>query len=179
MTTKLPLLFIGNFGLTELIILLVFVFLVFMLPFRLYNRKRDKPIVKNIFAVLYLIIGLALIGFGVATINYFANQYNSFEGQISNELSNNYRSNSHNGGKMMGFTLVVIGLFFLISGIILIAAKSSSKQKIQISNTPPSINNSKSDVEDKLAQIEKLGVMKEKGLITEEEFQQQKKRILE
>jgi hypothetical protein len=170
MTILLQLLFLGNVGLTELIILVVFVLLVFMLPFRLYNRKRDKPIVKYIFGILYLLIALALIGLGIAALNDAATKDKALEEQISNELRGSYYPNN-NGEKMLGVTLITIGLFFLISGIILIVTKSKA-QRIKDAEIKPT-------VEDKLAQIEKLGEMKEKGLITEEEFQQQKKRILE
>lgn len=109
MTNLLALLFIGNIGLIELVILVLLVVLACMLPVRLYKRKKDKPIVKNIYGIIFLIVGLTLMGLGTAV------------------LSNN--SSSNQTIKTIGLALIGLGLIFFISGIILVTTKPSNGPK--------------------------------------------------
>lgn len=152
---------------------------------------------KKFFGILFLLIGLAMIGLGIVALTNTATRNDSFEGQVGNEFSENYRSNS-NEQQMAGVGLIGGGLIFFILGIVMVATKTKGQRKkeaelevlrkIQLANntsqsgqtntTQTDNSSTQKSTEDKFGQLEKLGKLKEQGLLTDEEFQQQKKNIL-
>jgi hypothetical protein len=144
---------------------------------------------KKFFGILFLIIGVFGIGIGIVALTDLGRRNSSFEGQIGNEFSESYNNESIEQ-QAIGLALIGGGLIFSILGVIMIASKSkksktklSAKDNIKTANIPvppvyhkvnSSSQNSKMD--DVLNRIERLGKLKEQGLITEEEFQEQKKK---
>jgi len=143
---------------------------------------------KFFFGILFLLIGLAMIGFGVAALVDANSRSNSFEGQIGNTFSYNYSKNIEEE-QMIGAGCLGGGVIFFIIGIVMLVTKTKAQRKneielevfkkVQSSNTSNQPNNSLKSMDDKFAQLEKLGKLKEQGLLTEEEFQQQKKKIID
>ena len=144
---------------------------------------------KKFFGIIFLLIGLAMIGLGVAALVDANSRGNSFEGQIGNTFSEHYRQNNEEQ-QMAGAGLLGGGVIFFIIGIIMIVTKTKAQRKketelevlkkVQVSNnTSSQPDNSTKSMDDKVAQLEKLGKFKEQGLLTEEEFQHQKKKIID
>jgi hypothetical protein len=145
---------------------------------------------KKFFGILFLIIGVFGIGIGIVALTDLATRSRSLEGQIQNEFSDNY-STKNDEQQVIGFAFIGGGLIFSILGISLIASKSKklktiipTKNTIQTANIPmpalynnlnTSVENTKMD--EALNRMERLGKLKEQGLITEEEFQEQKKKL--
>jgi len=152
---------------------------------------------KKIFGILFLLIGLAMIGLGIVALTNTASRNESFEGQVEYEFSENYRSNS-NEQQITGFGLVGGGLIFFIIGIVMLATKTKAQRKKetelevlrkmqqtnnavqsgQTTTTQTDNSSTQKSTDDKFEQLEKLGKLKEQGLLTDEEFQQLKKTIL-
>jgi len=144
---------------------------------------------KKFFGILFLIIGIFGIGIGIVALTDLAAKNRSLAGQIGNEYSDSYNE-QRNEQQAIGLALIGSGLIFSILGVIMLASKSkksktklTAKDKIQTAYIPvppvynnlnTSIQNTKMD--DLLNRIERLGKLKEQGLITEEEFQEQKKK---
>lgn len=141
---------------------------------------------KKFFGILFLIIGICAIGMGISALTDLAAKNKSLEMQIQNEFDDNYMERN-NEQKAIGLVLVGVGTIFIILGVVMIASKSKTKhaasQQIQPADLPiPLISNNSnhslqnSKIDDMLSQIERLGKLKDQGLITEEEFQDQKKK---
>ena len=144
---------------------------------------------KKFFGILFLIIGVFGIGIGIVALTDLATRNRSLEGQIQNEFSETYNE-KNNEQQAIGLVLIGCGLIFSILGAVMIASKSKkSKNKLTtVDNTqaaniavPPIYNNlntstHNSKMDDVLNRIERLGKLKQQGLITEEEFQEQKKK---
>jgi len=148
---------------------------------------------RKIVGVIFLLLGLGSVGLGIAALTNASSRNNSYEGQIGNTLSQNYRSQTQQE-QSAGVGFVVGGIIVFIVGIYLVVSKSKSqiKQEVELEviknmqktenskqpekETPTPPNNKSPD--DKFSQIERLGKLKEQGLITEEEFQAEKKKIL-
>ena len=144
---------------------------------------------KKFFGILFLIIGIFGIGIGIVALTDLATRNRSLKGQIQNEFSETYNE-KNNEQQAIGLVLIGCGLIFSILGAVMIASKSKkSKNKVTaIDNTqaaniavPPIYNNlntsmHNSKMDDVLNRIERLGKLKQQGLITEEEFQEQKKK---
>jgi hypothetical protein len=146
---------------------------------------------KKFFGILLLLIGLLMMGGGIAALTDANSKHGSLEGQFGETFSNRYRERA-NEEQMAGASGLGIGLVLFIIGIIMTASKSKKQKmtalelaaikKIQNNNAPmhweekhvtATVN------DDMIGKIEKLGKLKEQGLITEEEFQTQKQRILQ
>ncbi|TDE05816.1 SHOCT domain-containing protein [Flavobacterium sandaracinum] len=144
---------------------------------------------KKFFGILFLLIGVFGIGIGIVALTDLATRNRSFEGQIQNEFSETYNEKD-NEQQAIGLVLIGCGLLFSILGAVMIASKSKkSKNKLTtVDNTqaaniavPPIYNNlntskQSTKMDEVLNQIERLGKLKQQGLITEEEFQEQKKK---
>ena len=140
---------------------------------------------KKAIGILMLLLGITCMGIGSVALKDLSSKRNSFEGQIENEFEVN-NSNNHDQ-EIAGIVFIISGIFLVIIGIILISSKSL-KQKLREIETIKRIHNldSKSnsfqnkiyDSSDVINQIEKLGKLKEQGLLTEAEFLEQKRRIL-
>ena len=143
----------------------------------------------------------------VVALSYAKSRNRSFEGQLGNAISQNYRSNN-NEQQAVGAGLAGFGIIFFVVGIVLVATKSGSQRKKEIElallkqmqnkSTPPPFNsvppplkqvppplpdvpvtNPKNSMEEKFSNLEKLMKLKELGVLNEEEFQEQKRKILD
>ena len=179
---------LGVLGTNEIIILLVLVIVVGFLI-----SKFGKTM-KKFFGVLFLIIGLVLVGLGIGLLVELSSRNDSFEGRVRDRFNEHYRSDNDDQ-QTGGITLIAGGALFFIIGIIMVASKSNSQRKkdaelevLRSMQSYPaqteqktearSIKNSGQSINDVYIQLEKLGKLKEQGILNEEEFQQQKKKIL-
>jgi hypothetical protein len=146
---------------------------------------------KKAFGVIFLLLGLAMIGLGIAALTNLSTRNSSYEGEVRNQFSDSYRSAS-NGQAVAGLGLVGGGVVFFILGIVMVVSKSKSQRikdaelkflkTMHANDLPPQLTtkeNKNSFNDAVFAQLEKLGKLKEKGLITDEEFQEQKKKLLQ
>lgn len=184
-------------GTGEIIILLLII-AVPILIWRRNQKQKNSGVVKKIFGVLFLLIGLLMIVTGIAALTQSSTQDNSIEGSIGNTFSQEYRERNQEK-RIVGFGLAGGGLFLFIIGIVMLATKTKKQQeteielevlkKMQLANNIAQPEQTKTrqienvsmqkSTDDKIGQIEKLGKLKEQGFLTDEEFQQQKKKILE
>lgn len=138
-----------------------------------------------------------MIGLGIAALTDAAAQNNSIEGEFGNEFSSHYRENNQQQ-QMAGVSLIGGGLIFFIIGVILVATKTKAQRKKeaelkmlkkqQTNNAtqsgqtiivPKDNSLTQKSTEEIFGQLEKLGKLREQGILTEEEFQIQKKKLLE
>lgn len=158
---------------------------------------------KKVLGIIFIILGLVGIIGGIVGFQEHTKYHNRFENRLGRTIDSKYNADYEQQKTGM---IVVIGLggVFLISGFRLVSAKSKSQKKMESellkmkykeefrevakeakasvkprSTPPPYIPKPEQKMEDKLAQIEKLGELKEKGLLTDEEFASQKKKLLE
>jgi hypothetical protein len=147
---------------------------------------------KKIFGIIFLLIGISLIGIGVETLTKSSTRDKSFEGRFRNEISENYRSDN-NERQIAGISLIGGGFLFFIIGIVMLVTKTKIQRKkevelevlkkLELSLNSIQLGQTNNSMTQKLPvenfeKIERLGKLKEQGLLTEEEFQQQKKIIL-
>ncbi|WP_333599871.1 SHOCT domain-containing protein [Flavobacterium sp.] len=134
---------------------------------------------RKIFGILFLILGIVMLVVGGAIIVTNEAKDDTVSGQIKEEFSKQYqteRERELNNGRI----LLVAGLIFFVSGTTIISVKTKGQKKKENDsytsedwNTAPLAQNN-----DILTQLERLGELKAKGILSEEEFQQQKKKIL-
>ena len=148
---------------------------------------------KKILGIIFLLIGLGCVGLGVAALTSASSRNNSYEGQIGNTLSQNYRTETQ-AEQSAGVGFAVGGIIVFLFGIYMVVSKSKSqvKQEVELEviknmqkagDSKQAENNhqtqpGKMSPEDKFSQIERLGKLKEQGLLTDEEFQLEKNKIL-
>lgn len=144
---------------------------------------------KKFFGFFFLIIGIIGIGIGIVALTDLATRNRSLEGQFQNEFSENY-SKKNNEQQAIGYALIGSGLIFSLLGIIMIASKSKKSigknaelDYMQAVTFPiPSsqhnlnISTQNTKIDTALDQIERLGKLKQDGFITEEEFNDLKKK---
>jgi hypothetical protein len=123
------------------------------------------------FGILLLLIGLAMV------IGEILN--------LKRQASPNYRDDK-SGEKQQAYTGLIIGVLASISGAILLWSHGKKKAeraellKVLSANSSAQLEKNNPQItDDKITQIEKLGKLKEQGLLTDEEFDQQKRKILE
>src|SRR6185295_3677416 len=147
---------------------------------------------KKFFGILFLLIGLVMIGGGIAALTDANSKHNSVEGQFGEAFSNSYRERT-NQQQIAGASASGVGFILFIIGIVMIASKSKKQKmkemelatlkKVKSDNSLMHWEEKKVDAsishDDMISKIEKLGKLKEQGLINEEEFQIQKKKILQ
>lgn len=144
---------------------------------------------KKLFGTLFLLIGLGMIGFGITALVDANSRSNSFEGRLGNSINRVYRERNKEE-QLIGAGLIGGGMIFFIVGIVMLVTKTKAQRKKEVelevlrkvnktmTNESQTENSSKS-IDDKFAQLEKLGKLREKGILSEEEFQQQKKKIID
>lgn len=146
---------------------------------------------KKIIGILFLVLGLTMIGLGIASLVELDSRDKSIEGKFSTTFSEDYHQDNDELG-MLGLGLNGGGILFFVLGIVLLATKSrreienevelkllKQNQGINTPSIPIEENLSNLTFNQKLNQLERLGKLKEQGLISEEEFQVQKNKILE
>ncbi|WP_291127516.1 hypothetical protein [Flavobacterium sp. UBA7682] len=138
---------------------------------------------KKFFGVLFLLIGLFAIVTGVGTIASTDGYNRSFEGQVQEELIDQYRANRERDQGIGGAFAFVGGVFFIV-GIVLLVTKTKKQRMMEteLALLKGGIHN-KTEVkptsqDDTINQLERLSVLKEKGVLSEEEFMAQKIRVL-
>ena len=148
---------------------------------------------KKFFGIIFILIGIVLIAGGVFALTDLHFKEKSLEGQVTSEFNDDYNKQNNEEG-IAGVIFISMGIIFNISGIILVLSKSRKQKKekidlevlkkMEIENkindelqkemhiVPISFNN------ELLNQLERLGKLKEQGLLTEIEFQEQKTKFL-
>jgi hypothetical protein len=149
---------------------------------------QTKTSFKKIFGVIFLLVGLILFGAGISIITNVTTRNNSYEGKIGNTINPNYRE-ENNKQQGVGYIMLAGGaiLFFLGLGMALAKTNKQKQTEIELEVLKKINKNNSKQKEDSsnigvnneaISQIEKLGKLKEQGLITEEEFKKQKGKIL-
>lgn len=162
---------------------------------------------RKLAKIYFLILGVSLIVIGIIQIkktrDLNKNSKILYERTIAIEgLEDMYGTKRHYEPKQewLYYFVVAGGVIFFIIGSVQIAKNSNPKRineeditelktlmKENVSsqtgqNNPSHTDNppmQKTTTYDKFSELEKLGKLKEQGLLTEEEFQQQKRKILE
>jgi hypothetical protein len=138
-------------------------------------KKVGNSGVRKFFGIIFLLIGLVAIGAGIGAVTEVETRSQSVEDQIDVVLSEDHAESNSNQSEG-GLIFVIGGLFFVIVGIYRISTKSRSQVRAEaalLNNS--SSNNNSSDIYD---QLEKIGRLREQGVISEQEFQTQKKRLM-
>lgn len=144
---------------------------------------------KKFFGILILFIGLLSLIIGMACLIDAESRNKTLDQQEQNEFSDQYRKDN-NDQRVFGGVSAAMGLVFFIAGFRMVAAKTKTQKikEAELEKLKANINKlgdlTEADlqpvknVNDVISQLEKLGELKTKGIITEEEFQQQKKKLL-
>jgi hypothetical protein len=144
---------------------------------------------KKLFGILLLILSMFLVNVGTGILSYNDGRQNSIDGYVRTELSESYR-NDQEGAKIGGAILLVIGLSLFVTGIVLTATKTKAQRIMEaelelyrLNNaTVPPLEKNKTDITavdtDSIDHLKRLSDLKSKNIISEEEFTEQKKRIL-
>lgn len=155
--------------------------------------KQSQTKMKKIVGVIFILIGLwALIG-GVVAITNAVTIRNTPGGRVFSEFSGNY-SREIDEQIIIGGGVAIVGLILLIIGIVMVANKSQKQMKRELENDlliesvtkPPLFNPNKETTstskpnfqDDKFQALEKLAKLKDQGVLTEEEFIEEKRKIL-
>lgn len=138
-------------------------------------KKVGNSGIRKFFGIIFLLIGLVAIGAGIGAVTEVETRSQSVEDQIDVVLSEDHAESNSNQSEG-GLIFVIGGFFFLILGIVRISTKSRSQVRAEAAllNISSSTNNSP-DIYD---QLEKLGRLRDQGVISEQEFQTQKKRLM-
>lgn len=136
---------------------------------------------KKFLGVLFLVIGLFAIVSGIVAISSIETENRSLEGQVQSEFVEQYKTNQSQN-QAAGGALAFSGLLFYITGIVLLVTKTKKQRVMEAEllilknqNITTFVSETK---EDNISKIEKLGVLKEKGLLSNEEFEKEKKKLL-
>lgn len=146
---------------------------------------------KSVIGAIIVLIGLAMTIFGVGGFMQAANRENSLEHKIGSTVSSEYREN-HDSEKMTFGGVAIVGVVLLFYGFSV--RRSASREKLhkrhhkelkdiaaanQSNNTapapPPLVKKSE---DDKLEKLKKLGELKDSGVLTQEEFEKEKAKLL-
>jgi len=145
---------------------------------------------KKFLGILILFIGLLSLIIGMACFIDAESRNKTLDGQEQNESSARYREDN-NDQRSFGGVSAVMGLVFFIAGFSMVSAKTKNQKikEAELEKLKANINKlgdltegdlqPVKNVNEVINQLEKLGALKAKGLLTEEEFQQQKKKLLD
>lgn len=129
-------------------------------------------LVKRFIGILLLLVGAALIAIGVSVLTDLTNEQDSFEGRFRESLDYDYRSENDNR-QALGISSIAGGALSFVFGLILATRKRARSAGTRV--TQKARGNDSAVIE----QLERLAKLKEQGALTEQEFEQQKARILD
>ena len=138
-------------------------------------KKVGNSGVRKFFGIIFLLIGLVAIGAGIGAVTEVETRSQSVEDKFDGVFIEGHTESNSNQSEG-GLIFVIGGLFFVILGIARMSTKSRSQVRAEAAllNISSSTNNS-SDIYD---QLEKIGRLRDQGVISEQEFQTQKKRLM-
>ena len=131
--------------------------------------------------VLLLIIGLGLIIWGILGLNELKRQRNAIPERPGYGIPEKDRENLAKDNTIATVLIVVGGRLFLWGLTPLFKPKQAAKTEavVTITPTPPATSSIPNNPNaDSIAQLERLAKLKEQGVLTEEEFQKEKSKIL-
>jgi hypothetical protein len=130
--------------------------------------------IRKFFAIVFILIGTFGIIIGIGVLTELSSRDRGFRSEF-NENFDEAAFEANQNQRSIGSLSIVAGSVFLILGIVLLVKTRKIKggEKISPQSEIFFIQN-----ENIIIQIEKLGNLKEKGLLTNEEFEIQKKKIL-
>ncbi|HEX8561732.1 MAG TPA: SHOCT domain-containing protein [Flavobacterium sp.] len=125
---------------------------------------------KKFFGIVFLFVGMALTVVGALVFSEASKVV--YEDQLRWESSNEDQ-------QVFGSGYIAVGGIVFVMGIVLTASKTNAQREkeVELQLIKDSLAGAIIQ-EDPYNQIEKLGKLKERGLLTEEEFQQQKVKLL-
>ena len=146
-------------------------------PFRQINSIYS--FMKKFFGIVLLIAAMFLTGVGVAIITEAEAKSNSYEGQLRSEFSSAYQRRNDEA-QAAGGIVMLLSVVCFISGIILCVSKSKKQREKEFELELLQKANllGLSDQKDVYGKIEKLGDLKQQGLLTEDEFNFHKLKLL-
>jgi len=151
---------------------------------------------KKVFGIIFLVLGLILVGGGIAGLVDLNSKNQTFEGRVSDAFNSSYRERNSDQ-KSASTAALAGGAILFIIGIVMLASKTNSQrnkemdlamlmQTARLNRTSAESENNKvtlqtdtkADLDEIIEKIEKLGKLKEQGLITSAEFEIQKAKFL-
>lgn len=142
---------------------------------------------KKIIGIILIIIGLWMLIAGIIAVTNAITISETPGGRLIGVLNESYQ-NKIQLQQVIGIAFSVVGLVFTIIGIIMVSKPSTKTQmqaiRHQSPSGPPVFNPNKNNPEppvinnDKYQIIEKLAKLKDQGVLTEEEFLEEKRKIL-
>ncbi len=127
-----------------------------------------------------LFLGLAGIVFGIVRINELQDLKNSTAGTYTYAIDKKFREDYENE-KLLAIGFVVVGGVLFIWGVTSSKRKQSVRIATKVSPTSPAstiVVSSPTKSPDTITQLERLAKLKEQGVLTEEEFQKEKSKIV-
>lgn len=127
-----------------------------------------------------LFLGLAGIVFGIVRINELQGLKNSTAGTYTYAIDKKFREDYENE-KLLAIGFVVVGGVLFIWGVTSSKRKQSVRIATKVSPTSPAstiVVSSPTKSPDTITQLERLAKLKEQGVLTEEEFQKEKSKIV-
>src|SRR6266508_667155 len=104
---------LGVLGTQELMIIFALVLLVILVI-----RIAKKSALKKFFGILFLVVGLIMVGLGSAALTELSSRNNSFEGRIRDSFNSQYHSENEDQ-KTIGIVLIAGGSVFFIIGVMM------------------------------------------------------------
>ena len=150
---------------------------------------------KKVFGIIFLVLGLILVGGGVAGLVDLNSKSETFDGRFRDAFNPSYRERNSDQ-KSASTAAIASGAILFIIGIIMLATNTNIQHKKEVdlatlmhnarlnraslesANNEASQTNNKADLHEIIQKIEKLGKLKEQGLLTSEEFEFQKAKLL-
>jgi hypothetical protein len=142
---------------------------------------------KKFFGILVLFIGLLSLVIGLAVFIDGEARNKRLDKSEHSEFSTKYHKDNDDQ-LSFGCGAVIVGLVFFVGGLTMVSSKTKNQKKkeAELEKLKANINKlgdlTATDLgtgKDTIAQLERLAALKEKGTLTEEEFQQQKKILLQ
>jgi len=116
---------------------------------------------KKVFGIIFLVLGLILVGGGIAGLVDLNSKNQTFEGRVSDAFNSSYRERKE----------MDLAMLMQTARLNRTSAESENNKVTLQTDT-------KADLDEIIEKIEKLGKLKEQGLITSAEFEIQKAKFL-
>jgi hypothetical protein len=133
-------------------------------------------LLNKLLGIVLIIVAVSIFLSGIKTISDYFDRKNSIGGKIGAFISKEYKENLQDE-LIAGIGLISGGVILFIVGVGMGATKTKSKKnKKYIINLEKEYGMMNS--EDKYSKLEKIGKYRDQGLLNEEEFNNEKQKIL-
>ncbi|MBX9733027.1 MAG: SHOCT domain-containing protein [Chitinophagaceae bacterium] len=132
---------------------------------------------KKFFGTLFLIIGLIIVTISSIAATELDCEKRKFLYQARTELGNT--SSNIDSQQTTAVIAVFFGLLLFIIGLVLVLTKSKKQHELEAEVAYLKNGKEIAIPQDNITELEQLFELKQKGVLTEEEFSKRKKKILE